>query len=98
MLFRSAGQTPMEIMESTLEDYRVLELKGSVMDELMYFIDQDTPVLAKTANDQAILLIGYSANYVYYYEPISGQTRSADYAQMDAMFQQGGNYFITYVR
>lgn len=94
----ATGQTPMEIIQSTLKDYRVLELKGSVMDELMYFIDQGTPVLAKTGANEAVLLIGYSANYIYYYEPVSGQTRSAGYDEIDGIFRQGGNYFIAYVK
>lgn len=93
-----AGQTPIEIVTSAFKDYQVLELKGSVMDELMYFVDQGTPVLAKTGDNQAILLIGYSANYVYYYEPNSGQTKTIGYEEMDELFYQGGNYFIAYVK
>lgn len=93
-----AGQTPIEIVTNTFKDYRVLELQGCVMDELLYFIDQGTPVLAKTGNNQAILLIGYSANYVYYYEPNSGQTKTVGYEEIDDLFYQGGEYFIAYVK
>ena len=93
-----AGQKPIEIIRNTFKDYRVLELKNCVMDELLYFIDQGTPVLAKTGVNQAILLTGYSANYVYYYEPNSGQTKSIGYNEIEDLFYQGGNYFIAYVK
>ncbi len=92
------GQKPIEIVTNTFKDYRVLELKGSVIDELLYFIDQGTPVLAKTGSNQAILLTGYSANNVYYYEPNSGQTKAMGYAEIDQLFFQGGGYFIAYVK
>jgi len=94
----SAGQEPIEILKSTLKDVKVVELKGSTMDELLYFIDQANPVFAKTATNQAVLLVGYSPSYVYYYDPISGQTKSIDYTSAEKMFENGGNYFITYVK
>ena len=93
-----AGQTPIEIVTSTFKDYRVLELEGCMMDDLLYFIDQGTPVLAKTGADQAILLTGYSANYIYYFEPNSGQTKTIGYSEIEDLFYQGGNYFIAYVK
>lgn len=93
-----AGQTPIQIITNTLKDYSVLELKDCAMDELLYFIDQGTPVFAKTGVSQGVLLTGYSANYVYYYEPISGQTKSIGYAEIDELFYQGGHYFIAYVK
>ena len=93
-----AGQTPIQIVTNTLKDYSVLELKDCTMDELLYFIDQGTPVLAKTGINQAILLTGYSANYVYYYEPNSGQTKSIGYEEIESLFYQGGSYFIAYVK
>ena len=93
-----AGQTPIEIVKTALKDYQVLELKGSVIDELLYFVDQGTPVFAKTGSNQAILLVGYSANYVYCYDPNSGQTKSVSYDEITRILEQGGNYFIAYVK
>lgn len=92
------GQTPIQIVTNTLKDYRVLELRNCTMDELLYFIDQGTPVFAQTGTNQAILLTGYSANYVYYYEPNSGQTKTIGYEEIEDLFYQGGEYFIAYVK
>lgn len=94
----SAGQKPIQILQNTLKDCTVLELKNCTIDELLYFINQGTPVLARTGGDKAILLTGYSSSNVYYYDPASKQNRSMDYDEIDSLFQQGGNYFIAYVK
>lgn len=94
----STGQKPVDILKSTLKDASVLELKNILVDELLYFIDQGIPVYARTSVNQAVLLIGYSPSYIYYYEPMSGQTKSVDYVGAEEMFDKGGNYFITYVK
>lgn len=94
----SAGQKPVDILKSTLKDAKVVELKDVTVDELLYFIDQGIPMYARTSVNQAVLLTGYSASYIYYYEPMSGQTRSVDYAEAEELFYNGGNYFITYVK
>lgn len=94
----SAGQTPLQIMESTLKNSTVLELKGCTIDDLLYFIDQGTPVLARTGANQAVLLTGYSASYVFYYDPATKQSHSISYDAATDLFAKGGNYFIAYVR
>lgn len=94
----AAGQTPVNILKNTLKDASVIELKGTTTEELLYFIDQGVPVFAKTSSDKAVLLVGYSASYIYYYDPMSGQTKNVDYNEAEDMFYNGGNYFITYVK
>lgn len=94
----SAGQTPIQILNSTLKDAKVIELRDVTVDELLYFIDQANPVFAKFDINQAVLLTGYSANYIYYYDSASGQTKSIDYAGAEDMFEKGGSYFIAYVK
>lgn len=94
----SAGQTPMQIMESTLKKSTVLELKECTIDELLYFIDQGTPVLARTGANQAVLLTGYSASYVTYYDPATRKSHSISYDAIAGMLEKGGNYFIAYVK
>ena len=94
----AAGQKPLQIMQSTLKDSIVLELADCTIDELLYFIDQGTPVLARTGGNQAVLLIGYSSNYVSYYNPATKQTKSVSYEEIERLCEAGGNYFIAYVK
>ena len=94
----AAGQKPVQIMQSTMKDTTVLELRDCTIDELLYYLDQGTPVLARTGADQAILLTGYSSNNVHYYNPATGQTKSVSYDEITRLFEGGNNYFIAYVK
>lgn len=89
-----AGQTPYYILNTTLKDKRILELSGCGVDEMLYYINQGNPVLAKTGENEAVLLIGYTSTKIYYYQPSSEKTLSASYEEMEEMLYNGGNYFI----
>lgn len=94
----ATGQTPMQVMQSTLKESQVLELKECTIDEVLYYIDQGTPVIARTGADKAILLTGYTANNVSYYDPASRQNRTISYEEMAGLLERGGNYMIAYVK
>ena len=94
----AAGQTPIQIMHSTLKGSVVLELKNCRVDEMLYFVNQGTPVIARTGVDKAILITGYSSNYIAYYDPVSRQNKTCTYEEMGSMVAMGGNYFIAYVK
>lgn len=93
-----SGQTPIQILQTTLRGSMILELKECTVDESLYFIDQGTPVLVRIGLDQAVLLTGYNSKTIYYYDPASGTNKSADYEVMEALIEAGGNYFIAYVK
>ena len=93
-----AGQTPHYILSTTLKEALVLELTECGVDELLYYIDQGNPVLAKTGENDAILLTGYSSSRIYYYEPNTGKNKNAEYEEIEEMFYNGGNYFIVYLK
>lgn len=94
----AAGQTPYHILNTTLSDALILELSDCGVDELLYYIDQGNPVLARTGENDAILLTGYSSTRIYYYNPDNGKTMNADYEEMEELFYNGGNYFIVYLK
>lgn len=94
----AAGQSPLQIMQSTLKEHIVLELKNCTLDEVLYYMDQGTLVLLRTGENRAVLLTGYSANYVTYFDPASKQNKTVSYAEIENLFEAGGNYCITYVK
>ena len=94
----TSGQTPMQIMQSALKEYTVLELENCTIDDVLYFMDQGTPVVARTGVDKAVLLVGYTANNVSYYDPVSKQNRTLSYEDIEKVLEAGGNYFIAYVK
>lgn len=93
-----AGQSPIQIMRNTLRETTVLELKNCGIDELLYFIDQETPVYVRTGANQAVLLTGYSASHVYYYNPATNASKGVTYEEIAGVISQGGSYCIAYVK
>ena len=61
-------------------------------------MDQGTPVIARTGVDKAILLTGYTANSVHYYDPATKQNRTSSYEELEAILELGGRYFISYIK
>jgi len=93
-----AGQSPIQIMQNTLRDTTVLELKDCTIDELLYFIDQESPVYVRTGANEALLLIGYSANQVYCYNPSTKVSKGVSYDDIASLIEEGGSYCIAYVK
>lgn len=93
-----AGQTPKQILQSTLKGSTVLELNDCAVDDVLYFVNQGTPVIVRTGVDKAILLTGYSSNYIAYYDPASRQNKTCTYDEMNALMATGDNYFIAYIK
>ena len=50
-----------------------------------------------TGSDSAVLVTGYSASMIYYFDPVTEQTRSMSFEQADEIFEQAGNIFFTYL-
>lgn len=84
-----------------MPDVEVLDLTGCSLDSILYYVNQDIPVLAMLQDGSAVLIIGFNelntvvmnpgaedGNYVYKV----GMNDSREW------FEQNGNRFITYVR
>ena len=92
------GQTAANVLQTALNDASVLELRGAAIDEVLYYIDQATPVFARTGVKDAVLLVGYNSSTIYYYDVVQGKVKTADYKEIEDMFLNGGKYFLAYVK
>ena len=92
------GQTPIEILQNALREARVLDLTGCNIDEVLYYINNGTPVFAMSDANEAVLLIGYDANYVSIYDPIVNKTYRKNITDADEIFAESGSVFITYMK
>ena len=54
------GMSVMEILEENLVDAQVLDLTGCNLDALLYYVNQDIPVLALLENGEAVLVTGFN--------------------------------------
>ena len=93
------GQSVREILADNLESAQILDMAGCNLDSVLYYVDQDIPVMAMLENGEAVLITGFNELNVLILEP------SADPAMYrkgindsSQWFEENGNCFITYVK
>ena len=92
------GMSVMEILEENLVDAQVLDLTGCNLDALLYYVNQDIPVLALLENGEAVLVTGFNEYNVVIMEPSTGTLYKKGMKDSTEWFAENGNCFITYTR
>lgn len=91
------GTSPEEILDAHIGG-EGLDLTGCTTEQILYTISRETPVIAMTGGDHAVLLIGYNKTNVAYLDPADGQRYSVTVETMEEMVSANGNTFIGYAK
>ena len=91
------GETVFTILESSLEDVKVLDLSGCSLDSVLYYVNQDIPVLVMMEDGTAVVLIGFNEMNTVVMNPETGITKVGMNDSRE-WFERNGNKFITYMR
>lgn len=91
------GEDAKTILQKNLKNTRVLDLTGCQADTLVFYMDQDIPVLA-LENGKAVLVIGFNEYNVVLMDPATGMVFKKGMNDSRESFSAGGNRFITYIR
>lgn len=75
---------------------RVLDLTGCTLDQVLYFVSEGTPVLAKTP-DGVVIIGGYDEYNTRLLLQGDTELSYAGLQDSTAMFEEAGNVFITYL-
>lgn len=92
------GDTVLEILQDNLEEVEILDLTGCSLDAVLYYVNQDIPVLVLLRNGEAVLLTGFNEYNVVLFEPASGRLYKNGMQDTARMLEENGNSFITYYR
>ncbi|MDE5892768.1 MAG: hypothetical protein K2H45_07600, partial [Acetatifactor sp.] len=93
------GQTALQILEQGLDGQaQVLDLGGCSLDAMLYFVNQDIPVLALLENGEAVLLTGFNEYNVVVMEPSTGRLYKKGMNDTREWMEENGNSFIAYIR
>lgn len=76
-----------------------VNLNGCTLDDVLYFVSSGRPVIAMKDTEHAVLINGYSEseNYVDVLDPEEKMYKRISLAGAEAMFQDAGNIFISYI-
>lgn len=91
------GESVLSILENALEDYEILDLSGVPLDAVLYYVNQDIPVLAMLQDGSAVLVIGFNEQNTVVMNPEKGTVYKVGMKDSTEWFEQNGNCFITYV-
>ncbi len=92
------GQTVIEILEQNLPDAQILDLEGCSLDAVLYYVNQDIPVLAMLESGEAVLVTGFNEFNVVIMDPVAGTLEKKGMNDSTQWFAENGNHFVTYVR
>lgn len=92
------GNTPKEILTDTMQDMEVLDLSGCDLEEVLYYVDNGTPVFAMLSSSEAVLIVGYDANNIIIFDPALNSTYKKSISDSTNLFTQAGNIFFGYLK
>ena len=93
-----AGEDTLSILKNSLRKEKILDLRGCPLDTVLYYVDQDIPVLALMDNQEVYLIVGFNEFNIVLMDPKSGTVYKKGMNDSRDMFEKNGNQFITYMR
>ena len=92
------GKTAIQILEENMTGVQVLDLSGCSLDAVLYYVNQDIPVLAILEDGEAVLVTGFNEFNVVIMEPSTGKLYKKGMNDATTWFAENGNHFISYVK
>ena len=88
----------MSILEESMPEAQILDLTGCSLDAVLYYVNQDIPVLVMLKDGNAVLLIGFNEQNTVVMNPETGTVYKVGMNDSREWFESNGNSFITYIR
>ena len=102
--YRSGGFNSGNVKSGTVNEMlnqnignSVLNLTGCSLNEVLYYIDKNIPVIGMKDQDNAVLIVGYDAYNITVIDPNLHQSKKIGLNDGTAMFEQAGNLFFSYL-
>ncbi|MGB8454835.1 MAG: hypothetical protein WCD89_21215 [Anaerocolumna sp.] len=102
--YRSGGFNSGNLKNGTVDEMlsqgvgnSVLNLIGCSLDEILYFLDKNIPVIGMKDKDSAVLITGYDAYNITVIDPSLHTTKKIGLNDGTAMFAEAGNLFFSYL-
>jgi hypothetical protein len=93
-----SGSSVVDILKSSLPEAQILELDGCPLSSILYYVNQDLPVLAMLNDGTSVLVIGFNDRNTVLMNPQTGTVYKYGMNDSEKLFEENGNHFITYIR
>jgi uncharacterized protein YvpB len=81
-----------------LKDYKILDLTGCNVSEVLYYVSIGNPVYVRTGEGGALLIIGYDAVNIEVFDPLQNRTYKMGGEDAQALFEAQGSVYISYIK
>ncbi len=92
------GTSVEDILGNNVPNITVLDLTGCSLDAVMYYVDNDIPVLALRNDKTAVLLTGFNSTETVVFDPAAGTLSKVETDKLSKELTQSGCSYITYIR
>ncbi|MEG2783828.1 MAG: hypothetical protein RR920_06140 [Lachnospiraceae bacterium] len=92
----NAGTAIVDVLDQ-FSDGKALDFTGCTVEEMLYVINQGTPVVAMIDHSHAIILMGYGKSSVTYIEPDSGTRVTKSMPEIEDMLKASGGTLVGYL-
>ncbi len=92
------GENVISILENNISDIQVLDLSGCNLESMLYYVNQDIPVLVTLDDGNAVLIIGFNEANIVIMDPQTGIPFKKGKNDSALWLEENGNNFITYIR
>lgn len=72
-------------------------LTGCTVDEILYYVSQGSPVLAKLNSKRYVIVMSYNATKIRYLDPVTGQSTAASRTEITNKLEKAGKIFYSYL-
>ncbi len=97
-LLLDSGQNVINILSSNIENAQVLDLTGCSLDAVLFYVNQDIPVIATLPDGEAVLIIGFNQYNIVIMDPKKASIYKAGIIDSTEYFNENGNCFVTYLK
>lgn len=93
---KNLAQSPENILRDQLECDGIY-FSGISLDQVLYYIDKGSMVIAKNSQDAYVLIFSYNATYIRYVDLQTLEEVKVEKSTVKSDFEQAGNTYITYI-
>ncbi len=91
----SEGSSSVQILKENMEGAEILNLRGCSLQQILYYIDMDEPVLSTGGGGESVLIVGYDSQNTLLFDPAAGSVYRKGMNDSAEWFAGRGNEFIT---
>lgn len=75
-----------------------VNLSGITLEQALYFVSSNRYVIAMTGKSTAVVICGYDTKTVSLFNPANGKKETRSRTEMEKIFEDAGNNFVSYLR